>query len=310
MAKNNVSLSQQLVNEVRALLGDAYQVTEQRVLKTNVCLQGIIIKGVGEDENNIIPQIYVEDYLQRLENGEDVTDVAKELIATYEACRIREEYDISWFLDYATVKDRVCAKLINTKLNEELLLDVPSIPFCDLSIVFYALASMGENETGSILIHNSHMEAWGVDILTIAKQAMENTPKLLGCEIKGVYEIMKETLGCDDLFDEWEEDFYMSVLSTKNCSNGSILMVYAEILDKFIAEREQKDKKTYNRVVILPSSTHEVILICLEDMAEINTLDLSEMIVSVNEECLRPIEILSTHPYVYDKHTHTMTSIA
>lgn len=310
MAKNNVALSQQLVNEVRALLGDAYEVTEQKVLKTNVCLQGLIIKEVNNKESDILPQIYVEDYLQRLENGEDVTDVAKELIATYEACRIREEYDISWFLDYATVKDRVCAKLINTKLNEELLLDVPSIPFCDLSIVFYVLVNMGGNEIGSILIHNSHIQSWGVDISTIAKQAMENTPKLLGYEIKGVYEIMKETLGCDDFLDGFEEDFFMSVLSTKNCNNGSILMTYTEILDKFIEEREAKDKKTYNRIVILPSSTHEVILICLEETAEINALDLSEMIVSVNEECLRPVEILSTHPYVYDKHTHTMTSIA
>ena len=310
MAKSNLSISQQLVDEVKAQLGGAYQVLEQRVLKTNISLTGIVIRELGEDASNISPQIYVDDYIRRIEeDGEDVAIVAKELIGTYQSHRIAENFDASWFLDYSKVQEKICAKLINTSLNEELLADVPAIPFNDLSIVFYVLVSVGEAETGSILIHNAHMEAWNVDVETIAKKAMENTPKLLGCEIRGMFEIIREHMGIDFPEEMLPEDDLMSVLSTSSKMNGSILMAYTDILDQFIADKERLDGKEYDKVIILPSSTHEVILIAKSDDVELDAMNLADMITSVNDECVSPSEVLSNHPYLYDKHTHSVTSI-
>lgn len=279
--------------EVEKRAGENYRVKLNDVMKNN----GVVLRGITlmQDDSNISPTIYLNPYYDAYENGDTTLGtVIDEVIDTYERNKINRSIDMKFFLNYETVRSRIIFKLINTEKNQELLRDVPYIPFHDLSIVFQCLVSEERFGNASILIHNVHLQLWKVNARELYECALENTPLLQGYELADMNTVLEEMKALGGIDDEEIEDMQqevpMYVLSNKSRINGASCILYKDILKDFAMV---VDKDLY----VLPSSIHEVILLPSDGTQESDQL--KEMVREINQSQVEKEEVLSDSVYYY-----------
>ena len=100
-------------------------------------LKGLVILAPNQ---NISPTIYL-DYFYQLycENQADddsLKDIEMAIYRSYLESN-RSKMDMSWFMDWSKVKDKICCKVINYDSNRELLMKIPHTRILDLAVVFY-----------------------------------------------------------------------------------------------------------------------------------------------------------------------------
>lgn len=262
----------------------------QEVKKNNgVVRHGISIK---EPDNNVAPCIYLDDAFKAYQSGRSFDEIVTAVVENYEESRI-SDFDITMVRDFEQAKERLCFKVINSELNRELLSNVPHVPFCDLSVVFYLLIDNLPGQNGSVMVNNMFMADWGVDTETLFEIAKANTPRLLQGNVIPMKTIMENILGDrDDRGEELlpGENDCMYVATNVTKSNGAAVFLYDSMLSGF-ADSISRD------FYIIPSSVHE--LIFLPDDLNINPEDIRSMISDVNSTCLEPQDLLSYNLYRY-----------
>ena len=92
----------------------------------------------------------------------------------------------------------------------------------------------------------------------------------------------------EEEIDELDDTIY--VLTNQYRMFGAVTLFYQGILEK-IGEMLETD------FVVIPSSIHEIII--LKNTRDIDRMNITEMIRSVNEEQVRREEQLADHPYYY-----------
>lgn len=279
---------------VESKVGTGFDVTVNKVTKNNdLVLDGLVIKAA---DTNIAPTIYLNSYFDKFSDGVmDLDDVVESIIDTYSRHN-SVTFDISTFTDFDAVKNRICYKLVNTNANEKLLEDVPHREMFDLSVVYYVMVSVEDGATGSILIHNNHLGFWDVTENDLYEYASINTSKILPVNIKSMFDTLSEMVDMEDLPDT---DDFMYVLTNKEKLQGASTILYPDVLSAFA------DRKNAN-LWLLPSSIHEWIIVC--DDGNMNRETLSEMIQEVNSTQLAVDEILSDHPYYYNRTTKVLSA--
>ena len=141
----------QVMSSIKVRLGEAYDVRSQIVRKNNgIELTGISIHQEGE---KAAPVFYLNEYMDREPLCEEAAEITAQEITnkymTYGTVpEIIKEME-SDFYEFNKIKDKVRFKLINTKNNEALLKQIPSIPYMDLSIVFYLYM---EEDNGGMMV--------------------------------------------------------------------------------------------------------------------------------------------------------------
>lgn len=289
-----------IVEELNRSLPEGTTTMVKPVTKNNgVILHGLII---NDGKCNISPTIYLNYYYKEVEKGYSIDVLARQIIEHYEKFRMDTDFDISFFTSWDKVKDMIAYKLINMDKNKMLLEDVPHIKYLDLAIVFYCYipAGMGvseEGESSSILIRNSHMEHWGVTVEDIYEVASNNTPLIHQAEIRNLGEIVSELMknkGVEDMAieDESFNAYPMYVLTNKVKLYGACCVLYKNVLSQF-AEKMQSN------LYIIPSSTHEVLLI--PSSIDCEPSYLTELVQQVNASELDEEDILSDHVYYYNR---------
>lgn len=295
--------------------GKDAEVRVSKVRKNN----GFVLTGVSmfKKGSNVTPTIYIDDYLRKYEDGMTFGAIMDEIIRMLENYAVDKDFDVSFFTVWDKAKERIVYRLISAEKNEQLLEEVPYIPFLDMAIVFYYL--MGDSCMGnaSILIYNRHMDSWGIDKELLYKTAEENCSRLLPAAIQGISELMREVVinnikmkaqeneNCNDpgfierMADELLEQMAdahsqvpMYVLSNEQRYYGAACLLYKDVLKKF-AQEQGSD------IYILPSSVHETIL--LPDRGIENPDELRRMVREVNDTQLSPEEVLSDSVYYYDR---------
>lgn len=78
-------------------------------------------------------------------------------------------------------------------------------------------------------------------------------------------------------------------------------MLHKGILKKFMKEKQME------RIIIIPSSVHEVIVMSYD--SEMDILGLNEMVQEVNRTALDATEVLSNHAYLFDGENYIKKSI-
>lgn len=279
---------------VESKVGTGFDVTVNKVTKNNdLVLDGLVIKAT---DTNIAPTIYLNGYYERYEDGVmDLDDVVESIIDTYSRHN-SVTFDVSTFTDFDAVKNRICYKLVNTASNKDLLKDVPHREMFDLSIVYYVMVSIEDGATGTILIHNNHLDFWDVTENDLYEYASINTSKILPAGIKSMFDTLTEMV---DMEDFCNTDDFMYVLTNKEKLQGASTILYPDVLSTFA------DRKNAN-LWLLPSSIHEWIIVC--DDGNMNRETLSEMIQEVNGLQLAPDEVLSDHPYYYNRTTKVLSA--
>lgn len=285
---------EKVVEAVKNEVGTGFDVTVNKVTKNNnLVLDGLVIKAT---DTNIAPTIYLNGYYERYEDGAmELSDVVESILDTYSRHN-SVTFDISTFTDFDAVKNRICYKLVNTASNKKLLEDVPHRELFDLSIVYYVVVSVEANVTGSIIIHNNHIKLWDITENDLYEFASDNTKRLLPAGIKSMFDTLSEMVDMEDLANT---DDFMYVLTNKEKLQGASTILYPDVLSTFA------EKKNAN-LWLLPSSIHEWIIIC--DDGNMNRETLSEMIQEVNSTQLAVDEILSDHPYYYNRTTKVLSA--
>ncbi len=280
-----------LLEQIKALFSENTQIQIKTIMKNNsLKLDSLIIT---EDGCNISPTIYLNYYYNEYLQGCTMEKVCDDIIATYEAHRMEEGIDISFFSDFEKISQRIIYKLVNYSKNLELLADVPHVPYLDLAIVFCYLLDHNDNSSASILIHNSHLEYWNVTCDELMDCATRNTPRLLEADLRDMRDMMTEILPDSDgyILDELPEDtMEIFVLTNHAKLNGACCILYQHLLHDFA-------KKLNRDLFILPSSIHEVLLI--PALPGQSKEELTDMVREVNMTQVAPEEILSDHAYYY-----------
>ncbi len=287
---------------IQQKLGSEYDISIQKVTKNNgIVLDGLIIRKA---DKNFAPTIYLNSYFMHFTQGMSLQEILEDIITAYKENMDIAPGDMKGLLDFNNLKNKIVYKLIQKEKNQELLKDVPSFEFLDLAMVFYLI--LDENKEGQMtaLIHNSHMQMWGVTKEEIYQLAKENTPVLLPPEIKTMKVIMRDMLkelsdemcldeGLEDFLDIDSERPSMYVLTNKRQINGAGCILYDNCLKEFAVSQGSD-------IIILPSSINEVILV--PDKGNLDYGELQNIVEQINESEVSEEDVLSDRIYKYSCH--------
>lgn len=297
-------------DEVAKRTGEQYHVRINEVMKNN----GVILSGITmlQDDNNISPTIYLNQYYDAYENG-DITlrCIVDDVLDTYERNKVNQSVDMRFFMNYEKIKDRIIFKLIHAERNEELLKEMPHIRYLDLAIVFQCLISDEMFGNATIMIHNAHLKIWNITKEELYKRAIKNTPRLQQYDIKTMRDVLcemmrleelegKESVDREEYLRELRDATPMYVLSNRTRVQGASCILYPDILRDF-ATAIKSD------FYILPSSIHEVIL--LPAQGDEDETSLKNMVQEVNETQVEREEVLSDSVYYYDRESDRLTIV-
>lgn len=283
-------------------LGDDYSIEPRQELKNNgSVLSGITIK---KREEEIAPVIYPECFYKQMLKGRSEDEILTEIIEIYNDSYRSLPEVVSELTDFDAAKERVAYKLIRRSGNEQLLTDIPFTPYLDLAIVYYLLLDTNRNGQITALIHNEHMETWGITSKELQVQAEKNTPKILPASMRPIEHVICEGFGenseykeetdriCEEMMEGADNVAHrLYVLTNQNGTNGASCILYEGVLEAFAKEQEAD-------VIILPSSIHEVIL--LADRGGFEMEELKEMVGIINETSVPKEDVLSDCVYMYE----------
>ena len=171
--------------------------------------------------------------------------------------------------------------------NEEWLKDVPHKKIEDLALI-YRLDSVSNDEpfqkTTRVTVTNEIVENLGMS----DRQFMERADSVIPENDPPVLKNLMDVLGISGGDDAASQ---IIVATNSTSREGAGVIHYQGVLDK-AAELLQGD------FMVLPSSIHEVLL--LKDDGRMTVEDLKEMVHSVNNDVVDPLDQLSDQVYHYD----------
>lgn len=255
---------------------------------------------IGPD-TNIHPSIKMDEcYMIYMLGKANIQQMVDEIESCCKDDRKATDIDISSFVEWEKVKKRIFCKLINTDKNRTLLNKVPHREFLDLSVVYYIhIGKMGVENDFITQIYSEHMELWGVCEDDLYREAWKNMRVIDRIKLIGLADVIKQA-------DDWnatinvveETDVPMYVLTDKDNLGGAAYMSDNNTL-------MQIAKYIGGDFWVLPSSTHEVILLPFDEFgcrAEV----LAQMVSEINDTQVEPDEILSYHVYHYRRDTNEL----
>lgn len=252
---------------------------------------------IQNGETNVAPCIYLDPYFEKYRLGEmDIADTVDQIVEVCEEHRPTHNLDVSLFTDFSNARDKVRGRLVNTRMNEELLEKIPHRDFLDLSLIYCVEYTCEKTEgIASIRITNDHISMWGVSEEDLYQLVQENMKADDQSMIVSLAELVKGMMQIDDAEFEDSMDLAnipMYVLTNKYKTNGAVELINDNTLRKF-SDTLEKD------FFILPSSTHEVIMVPAENDSDSGTF--AEMVKEVNSTQVLPNEVLSNHVYKYER---------
>ena len=230
---------------------------------------GILFK---QEDSNLAPTIYLEEFYQKYLKGQQVPDLADSICSIYQEIRVKKTCDCQNLFDFNHVKEHIVYKLIRRDANEELLKQIPYEPFLDLAVVYYIQIDNTRFGSAAIQIRNEHLRYWRVEKEEIRRLAEKNTPRIYPAQIQKIVR-------------------FMYVATNEQCSLGAAVMRYPDF-------REKVRGMIRGDFYILPSSIHEVILV--PESFGLEPERMAEMVKEINQTGVAPEEVLSDSVYYFD----------
>ena len=230
---------------------------------------GILFK---QEDSNLAPTIYLEEFYQKYLKGQQVPDLADSICSIYQEIRVKKTCDCQNLFDFNHVKEHIVYKLIRRDANEELLKQIPYELFLDLAVVYYIQIDNTRFGSAAIQIRNEHLRYWRVEKEEIRRLAEKNTPRIYPAQIQKIVR-------------------FMYVATNEQCSLGAAVMRYPDF-------REKVRGMIRGDFYILPSSIHEVILV--PESFGLEPERMAEMVKEINQTGVAPEEVLSDSVYYFD----------
>lgn len=250
-------------------------------------LDGLIICN---PDYNISPTIYLNPYYHRYLEGVSIKDICDDIFTTYNQYMPATNFDIESVIDFEKCKDSIIYKLINYKKNEGMLSHIPHLKYLDFAVIFQISLNNTNFGNASITIHEQLVERWGATLTDLQHLAAQNTPRLFPHQLIDLNKLVSKVFDMSAYGDVTD----MYALSNITKTNGASVILYEGLLNDIA-------NKLNSNLILLPSSIHEFIIMPHEYDTDLAYL--TELINSVNDTSVSDEEILSNHPYIYDKIT-------
>ena len=282
-----------------------YEIKVETMKKNNGCAyDGICMRE--NQEVCCVPIIPCRLYEELLEYGElTLEEVLDEM-----AMVLKEHVEVGSmsFTDWEQVKESLIIRVINYEKNAELLQEVPHRRILDLAVTYRIAVTVTELVEGSALVTNRYLDIWGIteeELFTTAYQKMFSMEEVSIQPLTKMLFDMAELAGCDieevellQQVPEAKEVMYLAKVGL--CWGGGVSLLQKEAFQKFA---EEKDSDIY----ILPSSTHELILVL--EKYKFEEQELKAMVKDINESMVSEEEILSNHVYLYQRKTDEIVDL-
>ena len=276
------------------------------VLKNNgVKLQGLMIHGV----KNVSPTIYLEPFYEMHSHGIGMHQIMKSIADVY----VKHQENVSEFstgaLTYENLKDKLFITAVNAEKNEHLLKDVPHEIKEDLALIYRVqLPLEAEGGKGSFILHNSHLQYFGITEETLAEQAKVSTRNLMEPKVTGMFALLEEMESYNPILQIMSEEEKanlkanenMFVVTTQDKVFGAAFMFDENVM-------HQMAERIGGNFAVIPSSIHEII--CLKEQGEFDFDCLRDMVKEVNYTQVMEEEQLADSIYYYDAEKQALSLV-
>jgi len=188
----------------------------------------------------------------------------------------------------SAISEKIVFRLVNTKMNEDVLKERVHRKFLDLSIIYFVQIENGGNHFENLVITHQLAKMWKIEESDLWKIALKNMLKLFPPQFTTLESVLMTKLYGSKKIDE-EEDGLLYLSNTSNFYGASCIF-YPKVLENI-------RRKIQNDYYIIPSSVHEVLILLADSIGK---EELNQMIQEVNATVVESREILAEHCYKYD----------
>ena len=272
-----------LKDKVQEQLGENVSVYYTEIVKNNnVRKEALVLQTKGEKTR---PIIYIDSLLKTYACTGNIEESKNTVLEIYKR---RDNVLAEWNgFGWEQVKPYVRIRLARMEGNEEYLKDRPYKKVLDLAMIFVVLLNEKEGEMVAQVLW-TQMEAWGIDIEELYLTAIDNFRK------EEFTITNMASLFPAELAEELEMGIDMYIFSTKNRIHGARAMLRVDMLKTFANEKGCN-------LFILPSSVHEVLLVCDEKGICVEGLKAMVSTVNSDPDAIEVEEVLSDSVYYYDR---------
>lgn len=281
---------EEVQKEMQRRLGRECDVETVTLQKVGGSVEGISCRFKGDDHAVVL---YPDNYQNLLESGMDVKSIGKYLAdeAAEKRCALPD-------LPKTTEEFRegLYVQVVNSEVNQELLKNTVHDSWDDIAAVARCRISKEGEQNVSFMVTKDNMSAFKMTQGEIMERAYKNTAEQEFC-IQNMNDTMRELMSSQGIPDEMMDDIIpreespLFVITNQEKLNGANAIVCPEVLNRAY---EQLGEPYY----VLPSSTHEVILV--RESAGIPAEKMKQMVNDVNLSEVSPGDLLSFKVFRYD----------
>lgn len=240
---------------------------------------------------------YYEDYCDNRTTLDGVTEEVYDKLM--EHCNDLNGMDMKLLWDWEAAKAHIRAKLVNRKMNSELLRRVPYREFLDLAVIYYVTVDgLSEGVDGAFTVSDKNMEVWRKDEKALYQTAVSN----MRLDGKPVFEDMEKIIR--SIMPEEIPDFTFGIPKFRFyvLTNPKKVFGAVELLDG--STLKEIGDELGGDFIVLPSSVHESIIIPADSSASYQ--ELADIVTDINRNEVSIVERLSDHVYLYERKVGTL----
>lgn len=275
---NTITTRELIINELGK---KGYNAIANDVIKNGVTLAGICI----HNGSNIAPVIYLDGLLEHFNN---IDDIINNIINVYEAHK-SIDIDIALLTNHDWILNNVYIAL--QKSSQEQLIKKP----CEFDGIEQYLYIRGciDQDGWSVKLNPSIMEIANLSLSEVWNAATTNTFSSGETVIQSMASIMAEMIGYPDPDETKDVIPTMYVITNRSRVKGSSAILDIESIRYYFSNLD----KEYHKLIVIPSSIHECILVPVDDEV-IDLEQFNAMVREVNSSEVDKTEQLSSHCYV------------
>lgn len=283
----------------------------ETISKIGKVYEGLRVNRVGSNVSACIDLAAFEEMLDANETYEDILRKICDCIeANLDNCP-----DYTPVTNWEEAKDKLMVVLVPAETNAAVLKNCPHQILNDSDIAVVYKVFVGEDDKGmaTCLVTNSLLTSYGVTEDELRDAAMKSTFQTQGETV--IQSLFQKLAGMMGNASEEEMDIIANLEDAAN--EGKEPMYYASnvkgVNGASVILRDGVLKGFYDRIqtgfYMLPASVHEWLLVPDDSESisgktpELVVREFTEMVASVNDNELRPEELLSYTPYHFDGET-------
>ena len=266
---------------ITELANRGYKAEAQNSIKNGVELEGIRILT----DSNIAPIIYTEKMIENAENeNKSLDEVVSAIISIYESKK-SFKFDVNMLFDRDFILNSIYVGLqkVSTEDIEKKLCE----DFEGIESYLYIRGEADREGSYSIKVSKAILDRANISELEAWEQAQTNT------EAETSLESMAKVM-CKMMNMEYSEDMDemtpFFIISNKSKVKGASAILNKKVLAEF-GERYHT-----NKIVVLPSSVHEMLLVPYTEEIDLDTF--SDMVGQVNSSEVDPTEQLVDRAFI------------